>query len=342
MPSPNPPGATQPSPDGIMQALLAYQQTAVLKTAIGLDVFTQIGEGRGTLPALAAASHASERGLRILCDRLAVMGLLRKQEDHYQLTPDSAAFLNRRSPAYLGSVADFLASDMQLESFARLPEAVRKGGSALPDDPALQPNSPQWVNFARNMATLQRLPSQALAELLLPKPTDHCKVLDVAAGHGMFGIAMALRNPKAEVYALDWPKVLTVAQENAAAAGVADRLHLIPGSAFEVELGEGYDWVLLPNFLHHFDVATCEGFLRRVRAALGPEGEVAVVEFVMDEDRLGPANAAFFPSIMLASTPSGDAYTYSEFDAMFRNAGFSETELHPLPPSFSRVVIATP
>ncbi|MGH9480636.1 MAG: methyltransferase, partial [Terriglobales bacterium] len=88
--------------------------------------------------------------------------------------------------------------------------------------------------------------------------------------------------------------------------------------------------------------ATCEAFLRRVRAALAPEGEVAVVEFVPDEDRLGPPGAAFFPSVMLAFTPHGDAYTYSELEAMFRHAGFSDTELHPLPPSFSRVVIATP
>ncbi|MGH9482718.1 MAG: methyltransferase family protein, partial [Terriglobales bacterium] len=258
MPSPTAPGNTPPSPEAIMGALTAFQQTAVLKAALALDVFTQIGEGRGTLAALASACQASERGMRILCDRLTVMELLRKQENHYQLTPDSAAFLNRRSPAYLGSAADFLAGEQQIEAFARFAEAVRRGGSALPGDPAMQPDSPQWVSFARNMAPLQRMPAQALAELLLPKPTPSCKVLDVAAGHGLFGVAMAQRNPNAEIYALDWPKVLAVAQENAAAAGVADRLHLIPGSAFEVELGKGYDWVLLPNFLHHFDVATCE------------------------------------------------------------------------------------
>lgn len=331
-----------PSPALIFDALNAFQRTAALKTAIELDLFSLIAEGADTPAALAREAKTSERGTRILSDALAVLGLLQKADGRYLLTPDSAVFLDRHSPAYLGSVTEFLVSPKNLEGFAKLTEAVRKGGSALADDPALQPDSPVWINFARNMAPLQRFSAQALAELLLPKPTGTCKVLDIAAGHGLFGIAMAQRNPQAEIYALDWPQVLAVAQENAAAAGVADRLHAIPGSAFEADLGSGYDWVLLPNFLHHFDRATCEGLLRRVRAALNPEGEVAVLEFVVDEDRLTPPQAALFSLIMLASTPNGDAYTYGELDAMFRNAGFAETELHPLPPGFQRVVIATP
>ena len=107
-------------------------------------------------------------------------------------------------------------------------------------------------------------------------------------------------------------------------------------------MGSNFDWVLLPNFLHHFDPPTCETLLRRVRAALAPEGEAAVLEFVVDENRTAPMRSAMFALIMLTTTPAGDAYSYSELAAMFDKAGFSETELHPLPPSFQRVVIATP
>ncbi|MGH9393722.1 MAG: methyltransferase, partial [Terriglobales bacterium] len=101
-------------------------------------------------------------------------------------------------------------------------------------------------------------------------------------------------------------------------------------------------WILLPNFLHHFDPPTCEALLRRVRAALSPEGEVAVLEFIVDEDRIAPTRSALFSLIMLTTTAAGDAYTYSELADMFEHAGFSETELHPLPPGIQRVVIATP
>ena len=79
------------------------------------------------------------------------------------------------------------------------------------------------------------------------------KVLDIAAGHGMYGVTIAKQNPNAEIFAVDWPQVLQVAEENANAAGVAARYHKIPGSAFEVDFGNDYDLVLLTGFLHHFD-----------------------------------------------------------------------------------------
>jgi len=342
-PDPRPSAAPPPpSPEVIFNTLRGFQHTAALKTAIALDLFTLVGEGLDTPAALAQRTQCAERGVRILCDSLAVLGMLAKFESRFQLTPDSAAFLSRHSPAYLGSIADFLTSPAQMEGFARLTEAVRIGGTAAPEDPGLAHDSPHWVNFARNMAPLMRFPAQALAELLLPKLTQPCKVLDIAAGHGLFGLAMAQRNPHAQIYALDWPSVLEVAQQNAIAAGVADRWHALPGNAFETDLGSDYDWVLLPNFLHHFDPATCEGLLRRVHASLAPEGEVAAPEFVVDDDRLTPPTSALFALIMLANTPHGDAYSFADLDQMFRNAGFSDTELHPLPPTMQRVVIATP
>ncbi len=334
--------AAPPSPQAIFSTLAGFQQTAALKTAISLDLFTLIGEGLDTPAALAQRTQCAERGIRILCDGVTVLGMLAKSDGRYQLTPDSATFLSRHSPAYLGSIADFIAAPTSMEAFALLEEAVRRGGTALAEDPAMAPDSPYWVNFARNMGAMARFPAQALAELLLPRATQPCKVLDIAAGHGHYGIAMAQRNPHAEVHALDWPQVLEVARQNAVAAGVADRWHPLPGSAFETELGSGYDWVLLPNFLHHFEPAACEALLRRVHASLAPEGEVAVLEFIVDDNRITPPVPALFALIMLASTPHGDAYSYAELDQMFHNAGFSETELHPLPPAMQRVVIATP
>ncbi len=333
-----------PSPEAFLQPLSGFQLTALLKAALELDLFTQIGKGAQSPAELAAACRCSERGARILADALAVIGLLFKHNGRYKLTPDSEAFLRRDSPAYLGTVADFLTSPQQLEGFRLLAEAARRGGSALGPDPAHAPDSPLWVNFARNMGPMQRFVAQAQAELLLPRAVEPCKVLDIAAGHGMFGIAMAQRNPHAQVYALDWPSVLEVAAENAALAGVAERWHKIPGSAFEAELGRDYDWVLLPNFLHHFDIATCEGLLRRVRAALRDDGqnqgEVAILDFIPDEDRLGPPRAALFALVMLANTPEGDTYTYAQLEEMLRHAGFGDAELHTLGAGAQRVVIA--
>jgi 2-polyprenyl-3-methyl-5-hydroxy-6-metoxy-1,4-benzoquinol methylase len=165
-------------------------------------------------------------------------------------------------------------------------------------------------------------------------------VLDIAAGHGSFGIAIARRSPNAHIVALDWQAVLEVAKENAAKAGVADRYETIAGSAFDADFGRDYDFVLLTNFLHHFDPPTCEKLLQRVYAALKPGGAAVTLEFVPNEDRISPPGAAMFSMMMLGSTAAGDAYTYSELQKMFANAGFSESRLHALPSPDHSVVVS--
>jgi len=222
--------------------------------------------------ALAKAIGASERGARIICDYMTIFGFLSKENNRYGLTQDSAIFLDRRSPAYVGAMSNFLASDMHRESFGALAEAVRKGGSAVPDGDNTRPRDHFWVEFARSMGGLALPGAEFIAALIGASEGKPCKVLDIAAGHGMYGITIARRNPAAQIVALDWPAVVSVAQENAKRLGVADRYSTRPGSAFEAEFGEGYDYILLTNILHHFDPAGCEKLMRRVHAALKPGG----------------------------------------------------------------------
>ncbi len=329
----------QPTPALFFDAVNAYQRTEALKAAIELGVFTAIGEGKSSAAEIARACATAERGARILCDYLVIIGFLTKENNRYRLTPDSAAFLDRRAPSYLGGVLEFILSPMLTDNFKQLAAVVRKGGTVSEQTP-LEPEHPIWVKFARAMAAMMALPSELIAQLVDPNANNKLKVLDIAAGHGLFGIAFAKRNQQAEVTALDWPNVLEAAKENARAAGILDRYRTKPGSAFEVEYGAGYDLVLLTNFLHHFDPPTCETLLRKVHAALAEGGRVVTLEFIPNEDRVSPPQAAGFSLMMLGATPSGDAYTFAELDRMFQNAGFKRSELYELPPTVERVVIS--
>lgn len=330
----------QPSPVLFFQTINAHQQTEALKAAIELEVFTAIGEGNTTVPAIAKRCQTSERGMRILCDYLTIMGMLTKQDNEYAPTLDSATFLDQRSPAYLGSAVNFLCSPELLQGFKRMAEAVRKGGTAIEDDGTVGPDNPIWVKFARGMAPMMMMPAQLIAKLVDPNPDRKLKVLDIAAGHGLFGISVAKNNPQAEIHAVDWKAVLEVAKENAEKAGVSDRYHTIEGSAFDVDFGTGYDLVLITNFLHHFDPPTNETLLRKVRAALADGGRAATLEFVPNDDRVSPPETAGFSMVMLVGTPTGDAYTFAELERMFANAGFSRSTIHALPPTFQQVVIS--
>jgi len=332
--------APQPSPVLFFQTINAHQRTEALKAAIELEVFTAIGEGNATVAEIAKRCQASEKGIRVLCDYLTTMEMLTKQGDRYALTLDSSVFLDKRSPAYLGSATEFLCSPMLTAGFQQMTEAVRKGGTAIDGEGTIGPDHPIWVKFARGMAGLMSMPAQLMAKLADPDADRKLKILDIAAGHGLFGIAFATQNKQVEVTALDWKAVLEVAKENAQKAGVAERYSTIEGSAFDVDFGSGYDLVLVTNFLHHFDPPTCETLLRKVHAALADGGRAVTLEFVPNDDRVTPPEVAGFSLVMLVGTPSGDAYTFRELEQMFANAGFSGSTLHQLPPTFQQVVIS--
>lgn len=329
-----------PSPILFFETVNAYQRSAAVKAAVELDVFTAIAEGNQTAGAVAERSGASERGVRILCDYLTVLGFLKKENGAYSLTPDSAAFLNKNSPGYMGDAIGFLLSPMLMKGFETLTDAVRQGGTVIPEEGTIAPEHPIWVEFARAMAPMMTMPAQMMTQKITTEAGRKLKVLDIAAGHGMYGISVARANPDAEIVAVDWPNVLEVAKENARKAGIESRYSTIPGSAFDVDFGGPYDVVLLTNFLHHFDVETCVKLLQKVHAALAEDGRAVTVEFVPNEDRVSPPPSAMFSLVMLGGTPGGDAYTFKEFDEMFHRAGFTRSELHQLDPTPQQLIIS--
>lgn len=327
------------SPALITATLGAFEKTAALRAAIELDFFTAIAEGADTAEALAERCDAVVRGTRILADSLTVLGFLDKHNGTYKLTRESEAFLDRKSPTYLGDLVKFAASAEKFHRYLDDPAGwVRRGG---PDDLAnVAPDNPIWVDFAAGMIPLVQPIARQVAEMVWESGTRPRHVLDIAAGHGLYGIEIARRNSGADIVALDWGPVLTVARKNAAAAKIGDRYATIVGDAFSADLGEGYDLALVPNFLHHFSKSACVALLQRVRAALTPGGRLAIVEYVPNEDRVSPPFASLFALTMLTGTPEGDAYTAKDLELICRNAGFVSITFQPVASSPETLVLA--
>jgi ubiquinone/menaquinone biosynthesis C-methylase UbiE len=327
------------SPELYFDTIFAYQQSAALKTAIDIDLFTAIDKGAKLAQEIGNACDAPERSIRILCDYLTSLEFLTKAGQTYTLTPNSAAFLSRCSPAYLGGTAAFLQSPELLGHFEGLTETVRRG---TPAANIVSDENPAWIQFARAMVPMMMPAAQAITKILegLPGLPARPRVLDIAAGHGIFGIVVAQRILGAEIVAVDWPSVLKVALENAQTMGVADRYHALPGDAFKIDYGTGFDVALVTNFVHHFDKATNIAFLKKLHGALKPGGRVLVLEFVPNEDRVTPPMAARFSLTMLATTPAGDAYTFAELSGMLEDAEFHDATSHLLEGP-QTVVVAT-
>jgi len=311
------------NPTWLLDEFRAFERTLALRTAIEMDLFTHIGAGANTVRALSAATGASERGLRVLCDYLTVQGHLVKRGARYSLTLNARLYLTTASPAYFGSAVKFLASDSTVAAFCRLRQTVERGNAtagpnvASPDFVELD-----WVEYARSMAPLTQATAQFTADALAVDSAGPIHVLDLGAGHGLYGLAIAAQNSAAHIFALDAPQVLEIAIENARQAGVAERYHPIPGDAFKSEFGGPYQLVLAANLAHHFDEAANVRLFQKARAALNPAGRIVLIEWVPNPDRVSPSPDAAFALTVLATSARGAIYSLKEYSHMLRAAGF--------------------
>jgi hypothetical protein len=320
---------------------MAYRGAA-LRSAIELGVFTAVGAGSRSLRDIGRSIRSSERGTRILCDAMVVMGFLGKTvRGQYRLTPDSAAFLDRRSPYYMGELAKL---SLQADAWPHLAapwEAVRAGRSTMGRDADMEVELAEWKDFAGAIAPMMAVPAKSLAQFLFPgRGFPACDVLELAAGHGLFGVEIGRRNKRARITALDWPSVVGYARVNASKARLGKRFSAIGGSVFQADFRGPYDLVLIANFVHMLSPEQNTRMFAKARAALKPGGRMALFEFVVNDDRVSPELSAIFAMAMLTATEGGDTYTLKELDRMCRAAGFSRCEMHSLGDLEQRVVLA--
>jgi hypothetical protein len=331
---------TQVLPTKIFDVLQSFQRTAALRAAVELDVFTAVSDRGSAADEIATHCKTSVRGMRVLCDYLCLTGLLQKRSNRYWPSEEAALYLDRRSHRFMAVDAiQVYGGGVLAEGFEHLAQAVRMGGTALPWAGTLAPEHPYWSQFARVLAPIGAANAVLLADLLDYPPSAPIRVLDIACGHGHYGIAVAKRNPLAEIFAQDWPAVLEMAVANARDAGVSQRYHAIPGDVFSANLGERYDVALITNFLPDLGPAECEQLLARIRSALANQGRAVVLQCIPGVDRLSPPNGPSLALSLLVQTPEGDVYTCQELAEMFKRAGFARTEMRELGPSANQHVM---
>lgn len=326
-------------PNALQQLMFAFLKSALLKTAIDLDLFTFVARGQRTAAALAAAAGSDERAVRIVCNALCALGLLGKTGDEYALGPLAELLLVKDSPAYAGAFTRITLNPRIWDTVGRLTETVRTG--APPEAIVDVPEHQFWEEFSVASAGISVAGANAVADQLDLDPDAPAEVLDVAVGSGVYGFTALERLPSARLTSLDWANVLAHARRIAEARGVAARVTWLAGSAFDAPLPEThFDAVIMSHFLHHFGPDENAVLLRRLFATLKPGGRLLVHDFVPDEARALHETALLFAVIMLATTRQGDAYTFGEYRAQLENTGFREVSLHALPIGGSSVVVA--
>ncbi len=326
------------SKNPIYDLAISYQKTAALVAAARLNIFDLIGSSSVTAQNLADRADIPLKSVFALCDFLCILGLLVKSEGKYSIAAAALAYLKPGSGSRFLDSLDFLAAPEIMSLYLNHPEKfIKNGGSAGLGVTA--ENDRVWEKFAEAMLPFAAPASKLVASKM--KSTHHSvsRVLDVAAGHGLYGIEFAHAFPEAEITAVDWQDVLEVAKSKADQANVGDRYSTLPGSIFDVSLPEKYDVILLPNILHHFGVAACTEILGKMKGSLSENGAICIVDFMPDPETLTPPEAVAFAFQMLATTPDGSAYTVEDYCEFGSAVGLKKTSAWRLFPTPATLLV---
>ncbi|MEV5374517.1 class I SAM-dependent methyltransferase [Streptomyces nondiastaticus] len=320
-----------------------YVKTALLRTALELRLFDPLADGPQTAAELAAHTDVHPRGMRILLDALAAIGLLRADGGQYVLPDGGAELLVSTSPRFFGGAVRLGASDWEWDAQKHLIDAVRHGGTVAPTH-ALTPEFDYWEEFATSTSWFNNGAAQLMTEQLVPwaKDRDSVDVLDIACSHGSYGFTFAQAEPRAVITGLDWPNVLEITRRHAERRGVADRFRTLPGDMFKTPLGGPYDIVMLTNVLHHFSQEEATELLRRAATAVKPGGRIAVVGHTTDAHDTPHTNPLpyMFSVIMLVQTHSGETHSVDTYRQMLTDAGFVNPTSHSSEAAMHRLFIA--
>ena len=332
-------GKARLTPERLMQLAWGYAPGLVVEAALDCHVFDLLDKSPRTVAELAKASKASVRGLTAILNALIGLGLLDRKGNRYILTPESAAFLVSGKPAYQG--AFFWHQTRQLmPNWMQLRKIVRTGRPALSGNRE-STGSKFFAGFVEGIFPLSYPAAQTLGEhLKLSKAKSPVSVLDIGAGSGVWGIALAQQSPMVKILAVDWPRVLNVTRRIAKLHGVGDRLKVSAGDLLKADFGRGHQIATIGHILHSEGPERSLRLLRKTFDALAPGGTIVISEFIPDEDRKGPPHTLMFAVNMLVHTDAGNTFTFREISSWLKQAGFKNPRLLQAPAP-SPLVLAT-
>ena len=312
------------TPERLQQLGFGYAPPLIISAAVNNRVFDALDSGAKTVEQLQKETGASARGLRAIMDALVGMELLKKDRQwKYSLTPESQAFLISERPGtlagFFGSVLPILAS-----RWLRLTDIVREGRPPV----AVNQETEGTEFFSQLVETIVPMSypgAQKLADhLKVANAKEQVRVIDLAAGSGIWGIAVAQKSPQVRVTAVDWAGMIPTTKRITKKFGVRDRFDFIEGDLSEANFGTGYDVATLGHILHSEGEERSRQLLKKTLRALKSGGTIAIAEWLVNDNRTKPLPSLMFSVQMLVNTEKGDTFSFNEIKKWLEDAGFKK------------------
>lgn len=325
-----------PAPDHILQIGTGFMASKTLLSAVELELFTALSAHPMKGAALADELGLHHRSRYDFLDALVALGLLDREGEgpdaSYSNTPDTAFFLDKNSPAYLGGILE-MANARLYPFWSHLTEGLQTG---KPQNEAkgggdffgvLYSSPGRLEQFLAGMQGIQLGNFMALLEKV--DLASARTLVDVGGANGTFCALAAQRHPELATTVFDLPVVVPIAQRNLAAMGLGDRVNVVGGDFFAEDLPEA-DVIVMGNILHDWDLDQKKTLIAKAHKSLTPGGRLIAVENVIDDARRSNAFGLLMSLNMLIEVPGGFDYTGAQYDAWCREVGFARTEIVPL------------
>lgn len=312
------------TPERLQQFGFAYAPPLIISAAVNNKVFDALQSGPKALDQVKKETGASRRGLRAIMDSLVGLDLLKKdRQSRYSLTPESQTFLMTDKP---GTLAGFFGSILPVMTsrWLRLSDIVRDGTPAVAVNQETE-GTEFFSQLVETIIPMSYAGAQKLAKHLnVAKTKDGLRVIDLAAGSGIWGIALAQKSSRVRVTAVDWAGMIPTTKRITGKFGVRDRFDFVEGDLLESNFGNGYDVATLGHILHSEGEDRSQQLLKKVFRALKSGGTIAIAEWLVNDDRTKPLPSLMFAVQMLVNTEKGNTFSFNEIKKWLEGAGFKK------------------
>jgi cyclopropane fatty-acyl-phospholipid synthase-like methyltransferase len=322
----------------LMDLVRGFRPAKIIMVATDLGMFNHLEEWR-TAEEIAARVEAQPRAVGIILNALAALELVLKEGERFRNGELTSRYLVRSNDDYRGAIVRHMHHTWW--GWSELEETVQRGHADMGRserwlDRVEEPEA-EWVReFIWGM--------HAIAQDLAPHVASMVdlsgvkRLLDLGGGPATYAINFAQANPALKATVFDLPQPIEIAKENIRRHGLIDRVNTRAGNFLKDDIGSGYDFVWISQILHSHTEEQCRLIIDKSAAALNPGGQLVLQDFLLNDDRISPLEAALFSVHMLAVTPGGRAYTHREVAAMMEAAGLSTPEHKATSPQTSILI----